>query len=614
MMRLLVVMMLWASVAAGGGVAAGAMITSQPAPPAPLRATDKLPLGRVGDATAYSATVDQISSYTAADTTKTLTPALVVTPDLIAGSPWVDIRAKGGTLAAAVAVIGVTDKATVVFGSNQILSSGLIVPTNIELVPLNGATIKPNGYAFTYTSPSTTKWPLAQVFDMSGGGTVSIPNAPYVFPDYFQTNTTPGTTDMLSAINYAAAANPSVRLSEMSYNLSGTVVLSGNRASLSGSSLRSWLTKNGAFPAVSITGTRNVLKDLTIISTGGNGNVLDVAGAQYFDVNSVRVSGSGNGTTFPNTDICVGYDNTAYGKFRAMNVYNCSTGVSDLGGNNGAVTWSDFDIFTNDVNVDLAGPSNEFIGGTIAHANTTEIKVGTRYATSTVYPAFMRGHLTLAGTHLEGNNSATNPMIVVGNSSSTSIANDVPSFSMFGGFIGINSATRVPIQYNAGKSLLLSGITFNGAAAGNAGVIQTTTNYALRPEVQSSSVGSGAAIPWYNLFATAKGDLVLNSDLTNLFTIQATKPTIACTNTANSTLDTIRFFTTNASGNPTERFNIQTGVDTAAIKLTGNTSVVGTLGASSGGSTNHTVCWKSTGQLGYCSAVVAADGTCGTCN
>jgi hypothetical protein len=34
---------------------------------------------------------------------------------------------------------------------------------------------------------------------------------------------------------------------------------------------------------------------------------------------------------------------------------------------------------------------------------------------------------------------------------------------------------------------------------------------------------------------------------------------------------------------------------------------------STGGSTNHTVCWKAGGLLGYCSSIVGVDGTC-TCN
>lgn len=50
------------------------------------------------------------------------------------------------------------------------------------------------------------------------------------------------------------------------------------------------------------------------------------------------------------------------------------------------------------------------------------------------------------------------------------------------------------------------------------------------------------------------------------------------------------------------------------MRLTGggDLSITGTIGAA-GGSTNKAVCWKSTGILGYCSTVVAADGSC-TCN
>jgi hypothetical protein len=50
-------------------------------------------------------------------------------------------------------------------------------------------------------------------------------------------------------------------------------------------------------------------------------------------------------------------------------------------------------------------------------------------------------------------------------------------------------------------------------------------------------------------------------------------------------------------------------------KTTGLTTLLDKLVVGSGGSANHTVCWKADGEtLGYCSVVVAADGTCGTCN
>lgn len=61
-------------------------------------------------------------------------------------------------------------------------------------------------------------------------------------------------------------------------------------------------------------------------------------------------------------------------------------------------------------------------------------------------------------------------------------------------------------------------------------------------------------------------------------------------------------FYTNGSG------NVRLAIDAA-----GNSVFSGTV-AASGGSTNHAICWKASGVLGYCSAVVASDGTCGTCN
>lgn len=44
-----------------------------------------------------------------------------------------------------------------------------------------------------------------------------------------------------------------------------------------------------------------------------------------------------------------------------------------------------------------------------------------------------------------------------------------------------------------------------------------------------------------------------------------------------------------------------------------NFTAAGTLAAVTGGSLNRTVCWKAGGVLGYCSTIVAADGSC-TCN
>ncbi len=56
--------------------------------------------------------------------------------------------------------------------------------------------------------------------------------------------------------------------------------------------------------------------------------------------------------------------------------------------------------------------------------------------------------------------------------------------------------------------------------------------------------------------------------------------------------------------------NISAG--TANISISGNAAT--STKPAGGGSTNHAVCWKADGSLGYCSAVVDSSGLCGTCN
>lgn len=55
-----------------------------------------------------------------------------------------------------------------------------------------------------------------------------------------------------------------------------------------------------------------------------------------------------------------------------------------------------------------------------------------------------------------------------------------------------------------------------------------------------------------------------------------------------------------------------TGINTPATAVVTIKGVVGFPNESA--STNHAVCWKASGVLGYCSVVVDASGVCGTCN
>jgi hypothetical protein len=144
-------------------------------------------------------------------------------------------------LSTAVAKTG-TKNVTLSLTSNYSVNT-LTIPATIKLQPLNGAIITVNsGKTFTYTS-STSDWPRVQVF--GGSGTVvfnsDVQNCngwfavaqpvtfnasltahpqlisssitfganakvPYVYPEWWGTNTTPGTTDMTTPIQAAVNA------------------------------------------------------------------------------------------------------------------------------------------------------------------------------------------------------------------------------------------------------------------------------------------------------------------------------------------------------------------------------------------------------------------------
>lgn len=83
------------------------------------------------------------------------------------------------SLAAAVASIGSTP-ATLQFASDVTVSANLVIPANIELMPLNGAEINHTTYTISYAG-STSRWPLAQVFNGNGAVTGLVESRPEWF-------------------------------------------------------------------------------------------------------------------------------------------------------------------------------------------------------------------------------------------------------------------------------------------------------------------------------------------------------------------------------------------------------------------------------------------------
>lgn len=110
------------------------------------------------------------------------------------------------TLAAAAVAPDAAGK-KVVFTTDQTLTANLAWPADRELVPENSAKINHGAYTIDYAG-STARWPLAQVFN--GTGAVTLPGSEVSYPEWFGTNTIPGTTNMTTAIRASFAAGPPV--------------------------------------------------------------------------------------------------------------------------------------------------------------------------------------------------------------------------------------------------------------------------------------------------------------------------------------------------------------------------------------------------------------------
>lgn len=202
-------------------------------------------------------------------------------------------------------------------------------------------------------------------------------------------------------------------------------------------------------------------------------------------------------------------------------------------------------------------PSNK--GGTgIANAAASTITLGGPLITSGAFTT------TLTAT------AATNSTLPAGTHSLAPL--DSPAFTT----PGIDAAT--------GTSVIIGGAA--GAGSPSPPVIGPGVFHAYGTE---GTPGTGGAIT----FGT--GPTALYAGIKGYFT-----------NGANNTQGNIRFYTRR---NATDASLTQS----AEIDSAGGFNVAGTIAAATGGSANKAICWKSGTTLGYCSTVVAADGSC-TCN
>lgn len=217
------------------------------------------------------------------------------------------------SLAAAVASIGSTPT-TLQFAADVTLAANLVIPSTLELMPLNGAVINHGAYTINYAG-STARWPLTQIFN--GTGAVTLTGAEYQYAEWFATNATPGTTNMTTAINAAINSKPNgdahVKLLATSYAVSAT------------------LTHTLTEAPVIIQGSGNYesSKGTRIKWIGGNSDSI-VALPAYGTIEDVFIYNGNAATTIIGIDL-IGTDannNRANCRLRNVTVKSCAIGYA----------------------------------------------------------------------------------------------------------------------------------------------------------------------------------------------------------------------------------------------------------------------------------------------
>jgi hypothetical protein len=189
------------------------------------------------------------------------------------------ITGNGGTIKALVDEIG-SDNESIYFKPGiYTLTTSETIPANIDLVFAKGAVITGTG---TLTINGGISAGSYQIF----GSSITIAGSPLIeaaYPNWYLENTTPGTTDMASAINTALAWFPVVKLLGEEYFHSTDIIINdGNTIEgLGNSSVLSHTSGNMTKGGISVDGASgdyisNVrIRNLKIQGTGSRSGTFD---------------------------------------------------------------------------------------------------------------------------------------------------------------------------------------------------------------------------------------------------------------------------------------------------------------------------------------------------
>jgi hypothetical protein len=207
--------------------------------------------------------------------------------DFVTGGPWVDVR-KYASLNAAVASSDTLNKLILVTDAETLTASLTVQYRTIAILPNAGTITKASTYTITFSTESRFVCdPLWQAFIGFSPGDVTFGKGAVkeIYSEWWQANTTPGTTDMTvaiqSAVTAAAAISVKVKFLSGTYKITDTIYvangLSLTAVALEGSiyglqSVGGTLIDASSFldrPAIAIQGARGItISNLIII--GGN--------------------------------------------------------------------------------------------------------------------------------------------------------------------------------------------------------------------------------------------------------------------------------------------------------------------------------------------------------
>ena len=230
---------------------------------------------------------------------------------------------------------------TLVIARSISLDANTVIPASVSIMPINPGVIVSNGYTLTINGPVVGN-PMHQWLSGFAAGDVVFSGGyiKVIYPEWWQINTTPGTTDMYTAIMCALTTLIDVQLGETTY-ATGTLIVMPEFSNMRGFHRNTYIRAlTGAVGAIRLSSTGS-LKDTQIRpeSSSHTGFGLGVADAGVLISNSTvknvdirNFAGSGGLGLKEGLAVTVSYENLTISD-NDINVL-----IHDSAGSNGTTT------------------------------------------------------------------------------------------------------------------------------------------------------------------------------------------------------------------------------------------------------------------------------------